>query len=121
NQPPVARPSFCTGPALPARPPQSSSPQAAPVPPFTGTAVPHSKNAPDPAALEAALWIDVRASLALCRAALRGLSVSTPAVRASVVESLRDEAAVVAMEGARGSQAVVALIDGARRELEDAA
>jgi len=73
------------------------------------------------AALEAALWIDVRASLALCRAALRGLSAATPAVRAVVVESLKDEAAIVEMENARGAHAVVALIDGARRELEDAA
>lgn len=71
--------------------------------------------------LDAALWIDVRASLALCRAALRGLSLATPAVRAVVVETLRDEAAIVEMEGARGSSAVVALIDDARRELEEAA
>lgn len=72
-------------------------------------------------ALGAALWIDVRASLALCRAALRGLSLATPAVRAVVVETLKEEAAIVEMEGARGSAAVVALIDDARRELEEAA
>ena len=72
-------------------------------------------------ALGAALWIDVRASLALCRAALRGLSLATPAVRAVVVETLKEEAAIVEMEGARGSVAVVALIDDARRELEEAA
>lgn len=72
-------------------------------------------------AYDAALWIDVRASLALCRAALRGLGAATPEVRAVVVETLRDEAAIVEMEGARGATAVVALIDDARRELEEAA
>jgi hypothetical protein len=73
------------------------------------------------AALDAALWIDVRASLALCRAALRGLGAAAPEVRAAVLESLKAEAAIVEVEGARGAQAVMALIEGARRELEDAA
>ncbi len=79
------------------------------------------ENASASRAIDAALWIDVRTSLALCRAALRGLSVATPAVRAAVVKTLKDEAALVEMEGARGANAVVALIDDARRELEDAA
>ena len=81
----------------------------------------HPENPPLDRAIDAALWIDVRTSLALCRAALRGLSVATPAVRAVVVETLKDEAAIVEMEGARGANAVVALIDDARRDLEDAA
>lgn len=79
------------------------------------------QNAPVRQALEAALWIDVRACLALTRAALKGLRAAAPEVRAVVVECLKDEAAVVEMEGGRGSRAVVALIDGARLELEDAA
>jgi hypothetical protein len=38
-----------------------------------------------------------------------------------VLESLKDEAAIVEMEGASGALAVAALIDDARSELEDAA
>ena len=72
-------------------------------------------------AVESALWIDVRACLALTRAALKGLRATTPEVRALVVESLKDEAALVELEGARGAQAVAALIDEARQQLEDAA
>jgi len=72
-------------------------------------------------AFDAALWIDVRACLALTRAALKGLRAAAPEVRAVVRESLKDEAAIIEMEGARGSQAVVALIDSARLDLEDAA
>jgi hypothetical protein len=72
-------------------------------------------------ALEAALWIDLRACLALTRATLKGLRAAAPEVRAVVVESLKDEAAIIEMEGAKGAQAVVALIDGARMELEEAA
>ncbi len=74
-----------------------------------------------PRPVDAALWIDLRACLALTRAALKGLRAATPEVRAVVVESLKDEAAIIEMEGARGAEAVVALIDGARLELEDAA
>ena len=72
-------------------------------------------------AVDSALWIDVRACLALTRAALKGLGAAAPEVRAVVVESLRDEAAIVEMEGASGALAVAALIDDARSELEDAA
>jgi hypothetical protein len=71
--------------------------------------------------VDSALWIDVRACLALTRAALKGLRAAAPEVRAIVVESLRDEAAIVEMEGASGALAVAALIDDARSELEDAA
>ena len=74
-----------------------------------------------PRAADAALWIDVRACLALTRAALKGLQAAAPEVRAVVLESLKDEAAIIEMEGARGAQAVVALIDSVRLELEDAA
>ena len=72
-------------------------------------------------ALDSALWIDVRACLALTRAVLKGLRAATPEVRAVVLESLKDEAAIVEMEGASGALAVAALIDDARFELEDAA
>jgi hypothetical protein len=67
------------------------------------------------------MWIDVRTCLALTRAALKGLRAATPEVRAIVLESLKDEAALVEMEGARGATAVAALIDDARLELEEAA
>ena len=79
------------------------------------------ENAPVRPALEAALWIDVRACLAMTRAALKGLQAAAPEVRAVVLESLKDEAAIIEMEGAKGAQAVVALIDGAWLELEEAA
>jgi hypothetical protein len=79
------------------------------------------ENAPARSALESALWIDVRACLALTRAALKGLRAAAPEVRAVVLESLREEAAIVEMEGARGAQAVVAMIDGVRQDLEEAA
>jgi hypothetical protein len=72
-------------------------------------------------ALDSALWIDVRACLALTRAALKGLRAAAPEVRAIVLESLKAEAAIVEMEGASGALAVAALIDDARSELEDAA
>ena len=72
-------------------------------------------------AADSALWIDVRACLALTRAALKGLRAATPEIRAIVLESLKDEAALVEFEGARGASAVAALIDDARLELEDAA
>ena len=61
----------------------------------------------------------MRACLAVTRALLKGLRAATPEVRALVVESLKDEAALVELEGARGALAVAALIDGARHELED--
>ena len=70
---------------------------------------------------DSALWIDVRACLALTRAALTGLRAATPEVRAVVLESLKDEAALVEFEGARGARAVAALINDARLELEDVA
>ena len=70
---------------------------------------------------DSALWIDVRTCLALSRAALKGLRAATPEVRAIVLESLKDEAALVELEGARGASAVAALIDDARIELEEAA
>ena len=79
------------------------------------------ETAPVRPAFESALWIDVRACLALTRAALKGLGAATPEVRAVVVESLKDEAALVELEGARGAEAVAALIDEARHDLEDAA
>jgi hypothetical protein len=79
------------------------------------------QTAPVRPAVESALWIDVRACLALTRAALKGLRAAAPEVRAVVRESLKDEAAMVELEGARGAQAVVALIDDARHQLEDAA
>ena len=53
------------------------------------------ENAPARPALEAALWIDVRACLAMTRAALKGLRAAAPEVRAVVLESLKDEAAVI--------------------------
>ena len=70
---------------------------------------------------DSVLWIDVRACLALTRAALKGLRAATPEVRAVVLESRKDEAALVEFEGARGARAVAALIDDARLELEDVA
>jgi hypothetical protein len=79
------------------------------------------ETAPVRPALESAMWIDVRACLALTRAMLKGLRAAAPEVRAVVVESLKDEAALVELEGARWAQAVAALIDEARHELEDAA
>lgn len=39
----------------------------------------------------------------------------------ALVQSLKDKAAIVEMQGACGANAVVALIDDARRELQDAA
>ncbi len=76
--------------------------------------------APSSRPLDRALWIDVRAALALCRAALSGLSAATPEIRAVVARSLKEEAAIVEVEGAPGASAVRAMIDDARRMLDAA-
>ena len=79
------------------------------------------ETAPARTAVDSALWIDVRACLALTRAVLKSLRAASPGVRAVMLESLKDEAALVELEGAPGALAVAALIDEARLELEDAA